>query len=98
MLIDDRLPTRNGHLIYLNCVYDENDRDKAEFWPCLLEKAYAKLKGGYNNIEGGFASEAFTDMIGSMAEFQRLCTAVFCVHSKDTAQHRHSQNWAFCSV
>lgn len=34
--IDDRLPTKDGHLIYAR------DTDPNEFWVSLLEKAYAK--------------------------------------------------------
>ena len=97
VLIDDRLPTRNGHLIYLNCVYDENDRDKAEFWPCLLEKAYAKLKGGYNNIEGGFASEAFTDMIGSMGTYVKIKDLGFSNTSLFDYINDHIQSGGFIS-
>ena len=58
MVIDDRLPTRNGQLICLH-----SDREN-EFWPALFEKAYAKFYGGYANIVGGISLEAGVDFTG----------------------------------
>jgi calpain-15 len=35
-----------------------------EMWPLLLEKAYAKFKGSYAEIEGGWPVEAMRDLTG----------------------------------
>ena len=45
VVIDDKLPTKNGELIYMKA------GDDAEFWSPLLEKAYAKFYGSYKAIE-----------------------------------------------
>lgn len=66
IVIDDRLPTRNGELIYLRSV------DKNEFWSSLLEKAYAKLHGSYKALEGGLTIEAAVDFSGGIPEMISL--------------------------
>ncbi|KAL2095557.1 hypothetical protein ACEWY4_007705 [Coilia grayii] len=60
--IDDLLPTKNGQLIYLRSSQGN------EFWTPLLEKAYAKLKGGYQALNMGFPHEAMVDMTGGITE------------------------------
>uniref|UniRef100_A0A096M905 Calpain 12 n=1 Tax=Poecilia formosa TaxID=48698 RepID=A0A096M905_POEFO len=60
--IDDLLPTLNNKLIYLS------SPEKHEFWSSLLEKAYAKLKGGYRALELGHPHEAMVDMTGGVTE------------------------------
>lgn len=56
--IDDRLPTVNGKYIYAHC------EDPTEFWVALIEKAFAKLYGSYEAIEGGMPIESMVDLTG----------------------------------
>ncbi|KAK3859138.1 hypothetical protein Pcinc_034716 [Petrolisthes cinctipes] len=60
--VDDRLPTINGELLF------SRGTDPKEFWVPLLEKAYAKLHGSYEAMEGGQSMDALVDLSGGLAE------------------------------
>ncbi|XP_029302591.1 calpain-9 [Cottoperca gobio] len=66
--IDDLLPTLDNKLLYLN------SPEKHEFWSSLLEKAYAKMKGGYRALDMGFPHEAMVDMTGGVAEVFKIAS------------------------
>ncbi|NXD25462.1 CAN13 protein, partial [Spelaeornis formosus] len=58
VVIDDRLPFLNGECLAVR------PRTSDEYWPPLLEKAYAKLYGSYKNLKGGYISNALVDFTG----------------------------------
>ncbi|MBC6459373.1 C2 family cysteine protease [Actinomadura sp. HBU206391] len=44
------------------------DSNREEIWPGLMEKAYAKIKGGYGDIEGGKFTDRFGVLTGKSRE------------------------------
>ncbi|EAX00491.1 calpain-13 isoform X1 [Homo sapiens] len=61
VVIDDRLPVQGD-----KCLFVRPRHQNQEFWPCLLEKAYAKLLGSYSDLHYGFLEDALVDLTGGV--------------------------------
>ncbi|XP_073527906.1 calpain-13-like isoform X3 [Phyllobates terribilis] len=71
VVVDDRLPMINGKFVFLQ------PRVSNEFWPSLLEKAYAKLRGSYQNLHWGVISEAMVDFTGGVPMYFNITKSPF---------------------
>ncbi|CAF1331017.1 unnamed protein product [Rotaria sp. Silwood1] len=64
VVIDDQLLCNQDNEL----IYCYNKKDKNEMWAPLLEKAYAKLHGSYQTLDGGDINEALINMTGGLDE------------------------------
>mmetsp|Transcript_137723 Transcript_137723/g.239473 ORF Transcript_137723/g.239473 Transcript_137723/m.239473 type:complete len:864 (-) Transcript_137723:485-3076(-) len=65
--IDDWVPTdEEGRPLFAACA------DPEQPWPLLLEKAYAKLHGGYDRLELGTSAQALEDLTGGQCRHLTL--------------------------
>ena len=63
MTVDTRVPaSEGGKAIFAHC------KSPNEVWVPLLEKAYAKLHGCYEALDGGSVTAALVDLSGGVAE------------------------------
>lgn len=58
IFIDDRLATQDGSCAFVHMSLE------GEIWPCLIEKAFAKLSKSYGNLDGGQPLFAFGCVTG----------------------------------
>ncbi|XP_066122929.1 calpain-13 isoform X1 [Saccopteryx bilineata] len=61
VVVDDRLPVLNDE-----CLFVHPFQNNQEFWPCLLEKAYAKFHGSYLCLHYGYLPDALVDLTGGV--------------------------------
>nr|XP_004451131.1 calpain-13 isoform X1 [Dasypus novemcinctus]XP_012377868.1 calpain-13 isoform X1 [Dasypus novemcinctus] len=68
VVVDDRLPllSQKDGLEYL---FVRPRIRSHEFWPCLLEKAYAKLHGSYSHLHFGYLPDALVDLTGGVVTY-----------------------------
>lgn len=71
VLVDDRLPVKDGKLVFCRNLKYPN-----EMYGPLLEKAYAKLHKCYFNLISGEINDSLTDLTGGLHQNFNLRTII----------------------
>ncbi|KAG0035412.1 hypothetical protein BGZ82_005280 [Podila clonocystis] len=66
-VVDDQLCYSMDPDTLKKSLYFSKCQDERETWLPLLEKAYAKIHGDYESLDGGFTSEGNEDLTGGVA-------------------------------
>ena len=90
VIIDTIVPFKYGKP---NHSYPRNKNDS--YWFCLVEKAYAKIMGGYSKIDGS-AKDAFFTLFGWPSKFYRLNE--FKDPIKELLSFSKKSEWIFTST
>lgn len=61
VVVDNYVPTKNGTLAF-------SRTNGKEMWVIMLEKAWAKIHGSYERIEGGDTQTTVRDLTGAPGE------------------------------
>jgi hypothetical protein len=80
--IDDYIPVIKGTKIPKFAKPDKDHEGHMELWVMLIEKAFAKLMGSYNAMDGGYMHDAMRVFTG--------CTAVQYTKAKDKMEFKGS--------
>lgn len=71
VIIDDRLPVFDVEGCEPQYVFG-HCKEPNELWVCLIEKAYAKLYGCYEALNGGLIDDGLVDLTGLAAEKTKI--------------------------
>mmetsp|Transcript_64866 Transcript_64866/g.140234 ORF Transcript_64866/g.140234 Transcript_64866/m.140234 type:complete len:83 (+) Transcript_64866:151-399(+) len=53
--------------------FNKSLKNKLESFPCLIEKAYSKLYGGYDKLTGGHPDTCMSEITGGCNQIVDLC-------------------------
>eukprot|EP00096_Caligus_rogercresseyi_P000225 TRINITY_DN1060_c0_g2_i11.p1 TRINITY_DN1060_c0_g2~~TRINITY_DN1060_c0_g2_i11.p1 ORF type:complete len:559 (+),score=121.63 TRINITY_DN1060_c0_g2_i11:116-1792(+) len=77
VVVDDRLPVRRDEPLYLK------SNSTLEFWPSLLEKAYAKAKGSYEQLNHWAPIDGCIELTGGIPERVRNLNQLLTEDAQD---------------